>query len=505
MKKMKNIFLISMFAVVAVAMAACSSDDDTPTTPATFELVNMGSYDVAELDEKDFIVSTIEFATNSKWCVSSDKMWVLFSATEDGEFFNDLRGESGTHKIYMKITNDGRTFEPSSANVTITYGAEEYSLGTIDRNAKSQSSDILDENGNVIEEIVIDETASATISIKANYECGIKSYPEWLSEPVIYNDSYILSIDEKYIPYALSGDFVITSLDGSVEKTYTVNYAGMSPTVVRISGDYNPWGWEIALDGKTFRSEGTSLEGESEELLVENLLPFTVMCLNYDCSFVCATENSDGSLSVETNAWLWAERASDDVSMVSVYAKPFNNTDARSRKGYLFAVPTGMYNEFIAAINSAADAVTFVDEHVDYVLVEATQKDIFAPDGFLITDGTGAIVECVEETDENMYNWVSSELSVTDVYTIDGVNGATYVVNTLIVPEEGTPAFAIYDADGSVPTRRWGSPKISLNADGYYELTLKVPAATNFTKPMILRLHRNNVNIKALIIKPVNN
>ena len=277
----------------------------------------------------------------------------------------------------------------------------------------------------------------------------------------------------------------------------------MAPTIVRIDGDYTPWGWEIALDGKTFRSESSSLDGESEEIVVENFIPYNVKCLNYDCSFICATENSDGSISVDS--WLWAEVDAENAGSVSVYAKPFAAVNERSRKGYLFAVPTSMHDDFVAAINGAADAVTFVDEHIDYVLVEATQKDIFAPDGFVITDATGAIVECSEETDEAMYSWVSSELSVTDVYTVDGVNGATWVVNTLITPEEGAPAFALYDADGSVPTRRWGSPKITLNADGYYEIKLKVPAASSFTKPMILRLHRNNVNIKALIFKPVNN
>lgn len=293
-------------------------------------------------------------------------------------------------------------------------------------------------------------------------------------------------------------DSIMFTLETAIDET-----ENMLPERVIIDGSYSPWGWEIALDGKTFRSESTSLDGESEEITVENLLSFTVKCLNYDCTFVCITESSDGSIT--TDNWLWAEQGSDDKSAVSVYAKPFGAVDARSRKGYLFAVPAGVYDEFATAMSNAADATTFVDEYVEYVLVEATQTDIFAPDGFVVTDATGAAVECSEEKDEDLYSWVSSELTVSDVYFITGVNGVTYTVNTLITEEDGAPAFAIYDADGNVPTRRWGSPKITLNADGYYELKLKVPAASNFTKPLILRLHRNNVNIKALIVKPVNN
>lgn len=504
MKKIKYIFLIGMLAVAATAFVACNDDDDA-TPPATFELVNAGSYDIAELDEKDFIVSTIDFTTNSSWRVYSDKIWVLFSTTEDGDYFNDLSGVGGAHKIYMKITNDARTFEPAGAKVAFSYGSEEYEFGTIYRHAKSHSSEIVDENNNSVDEVVIDATASATIAIKANYDYGIKSYPEWIAEPTFYNGSYMLNVVDEFVPYALAGDFVIASTDGSVEHTYPVNYVGMNPSVMRVDGDYSPWGWEVALDGKTFRYEGTSLEGETEEIVVENCIPFTVKCFNYDYTLVCATENSDGSIKVAADAWLTANEDAAAKGAITVCAKPYAATDARSRKGYLFAVPTGIYDDFIAAMKSAADAVTFVDEHIDYVLIEATQKDIFAPDGFVVTDATGAAVECTAETEGDLYTWVSSELSVTDIYSITGVYGNTYTVNLLITPEEGNPAFAIYDADGVVPGRRWGSPTISKNADGYFELKLKVPAASSFTKPLILRIHRNNVNIKALIVKPVNN
>ena len=504
MKKIKYIFLIGMLAVAATAFVACNDDDDA-TPPATFELVNASSYDIAELDEKDFVVSSIEFNTNTDWRVYSDKIWVLFSTTEEGDYFNDISGVSGAHKIYMKITNDARTFEPAGAKVAFSYGGEEYKFGTIYRHAKTHSSGIVDENNNSVDEVVIDATASATIAIKASYDYGIKSYPEWIAEPTLYNGSYILNVIDEFVPYALDGDFVIASADGSVEHTYPITYSGMNPSVMRIEGDYSPWGWEVALDGKTFRYEGTSLEGETTEITVENSLPFTAKCFNYDYTLVCATENSDGSIKIAADAWLWAEQSSSTKSAIEVYAKPFAATDARSRKGYLFAVPTGIYGDFMAAMSSAADALTFVDEHIDYVVVEATQKDIFAPDGFIVTDATGATVECTKETDSDLYTWVSSELSVTDVYSITGVYGNTYTVNLLITPDEGNPAFAIYDADGVVPGRRWGSPTISKNADGYFELKLKVPAASNFTKPLILRIHRNNVNIKALIIKPDNN
>ena len=107
MKNMKNILFASVFAV-ACAFTACSSDDDNaianyPMQPSSFKLINMEPYDLADLDKMDYIITPIEFSSTTTWKAMSDKIWVLFSTTEDGEYYNDIMGAAGVHKIYMKI------------------------------------------------------------------------------------------------------------------------------------------------------------------------------------------------------------------------------------------------------------------------------------------------------------------------------------------------------------------------------------------------------------------
>ena len=166
---MKNILFASVFAV-ACAFTACSSDDDNaianyPMQPSSFKLINMEPYDLADLDKTDYIITPIEFSSTTTWKAMSDKIWVLFSTTEDGEYYNDIMGAAGVHKIYMKITNDARTFEPAGARVTFNYGGYTYDLGTIYRHAKLHATTILDEAGNAVSAIEIDGSSSTSFKI----------------------------------------------------------------------------------------------------------------------------------------------------------------------------------------------------------------------------------------------------------------------------------------------------------------------------------------------------
>lgn len=490
---------------VACAFAACSSDDAAVLLPVTpsFNLISMGSYDLSVLDSEDYIITPIEFSSSAAWQLTSDKIWVLFSTTEDGEYYNDIIGAAGTHTVYMKITNDARTFEPSGANVVFNLGLAQHPLGTIYRHAKLHETAILDENGNEISSVEIGGDATLVIGLSANYVCGIKSYPEWLTDPEPYNGKYILKVSEEYVPYAKSGEIVIASEDGTSEQAFPINYSGMRSDAISISSDYTPWGWSVALDGKTFLCESTSPEGDIEEIVVENALPFKIKCLNYDCKFLFIEEGANGAISIPAEPWLVAEQNESDLSSVNIVAKTLSEPTAK-RKGYMLALPAGIYDDIYASLSAATDIVTFVDENYKYVIAEVTQRDIFAIEGFSVTgsDGTSFITE--EEPAGDLYDWVSSELSITDVYTMNGVNGVKYTVNTLYTEADWGGGYSIYDKSNNSYTnaRVWGlSRKL---VDGYYVLTFTVPAATRFTEPVIIRLHTSNVNKKALIIKPVN-
>lgn len=505
MKNIKNILLTGLLAFAVCGFVACSSDDDSVAEPS-LKVLNAEPYDMAELDSKEQIITTIEFNSNTSWRLVSDKMWVLFSATEDGFYFNDLRGEAGTHTVYMKITNDARTFEAASAGITFVYGDKEYYYGSIYRHAQKQVTNIKGEDGEVLKSIEMGNGTSTTISIDANYNCGIKSYPSWIGEPQLYNGSYTLNVLEENVPFAMEGDMVLASNDGTVEVAYPIIYKGMSPEKMLITGANSPWDWELSLDGKTFRNSATSLEGASEDILVENSMLYSLCCFNYDYKLLFASEGKDGSITIDDNAWLLAEQGGDNQAEVTITATPFTpGKDARSRKAYIFAVPSGIYDSFVAELNGAEDAVTFVDSHLDYVVMEVTQKDLHAAEGFDIVTEAGEKVACEQITSGEIYDWVSSELGITEVYTFTGTPGVKYEVNTLYTDDEWYGGgFSIYDDKGEVSVRSWGSPSKSKNSEGYYIIKFKVPTA-GITKPTVMRLHINNVNKKALVVLPVNN
>ena len=501
--------------LVMGAFTSCSSHDeyplssDTPPTP-NFELVELEAYDLSLLDSEDFIIIPMEFTSSAAWRLSSDKIWVLFSDTEDGIFYNDLVGGQGTNKVFVKITNQARTFESSDANICCYYNDAEYKLSSISRPAKMYESSIFDEDGNQIEdEIEIDGSASMTITINTNYAFGIKSYPEWIQEPELYDGGYILKVKDAYTPYALEGEVVIANADNTMEQVIPVKYTGMSPEDITISGSYSPWGWNVSLDGKVFllESESSSMDGESTETTVDNALPFAVKCFNYDYEIVFAEVDANDNIKYQAEGWLTAEKSEADNASIEVKASSFVPSAAsRSRKGYIFAVPTGIYESFMASLEAATDAITFVDENEKYVVVEVEQRDIYAIDGFIITTAAGTAVECIEEPAGDYYDWVSSELSVSDVYTFTAENEVTYLINTLYTPADKVDGFYFYDSKtgNAVSSRTWKYSR-ALNEEGYYVISLTVPVASKFVDPVILRLHHNNENKKALIIRPVNN
>lgn len=505
MKKMKHIFLLALVALSAIGFTACSDDDDNATVEPKVDILSVESYDMSELDANGYVLTAVKFSSSTPWRLYADKMWVLFARNEIGTYMNDATGLAGTHTIYIKITGDGRDFEAAEANISIAAAGKNFPVETVSRSAKKHEITITDEDGGSMESIDIDGSASVSVRISGNSQYGIKSYPEWLEEPTLHEEGYDFEVKENFTPYVLSGNIVLASADGLAEYTFPVNYAGMPGDRIEINGDYTSWAWEVSLDGKTFVNESPTVEGGTELVTLEGHIPFAIKCLNYDCQFILAEEANNGSVVVSADPWLVVERSADDESSVLVTAKTFEPSKAaRSRKGYLFAVPSAIYDTFMSEIAAAADMLSLIDTHEKYVMLEITQKDIYAPEGFTVTDADGNIIPCVAETDKDLYEWVSSELGITEVYTIEGINDAKYTINTLYTEEDWGGGYNIYDSSDYANARIWSLSR-KINDEGYYILSLKVPVASKFTEPVVIRLHDNNVNKKALIIKPVNN
>ena len=482
-------------------VSACSDEEEI--VPVEVSYTAPGEFDMASLDSCDAVYSSFELTSNGAWSLYSDKMWVKLSLQADGEFFNDVKGGEGTHTVYIKVTNDARGFNDAKATVTLVAGAESKSVVVVDREGKEHEFALLSGEGEAIEKIEIGTEATVWVAPVANFDCSILSCPEWLAAPEALDGGFTLSVAAAYVPYNKEGTVTFGNVDGNITYEVPVAYVGMDPTLMEIDGENTPWGWRVSLDGKTFMQEVTSASGETVETIIEGALEFSVRCFNYDCRLVTAEVN-DGKLAVMSaeDSWILASQNDGNPSQVSIAV---SESSVTSRSGYLFAVPEAMYSNFTDSLAASNDVDAFVDSNLSYVVLEVEQKSLESTDGFIITDADGAAVSCVAE--EEYYEWLCSEFSITDLTACELVPGESYTIVTRLNANEWQGNFALENIDDrkSVRLSSWGIKNNNnpvLGEDGLYRFNITVPASLN--KTVILRLYTpQTVNIKALVIRPV--
>ena len=498
---------ISKCYIACLAMALCclgvACSDDEEIVPVEVSFTAPGEFDMASLDSCESIVSSFELTSNGAWSLCSDKMWVKLSLQADGEFFNDIQGGEGTHTVYIKVTNDARGFGDAKANVTVIAGGVSKSVATIERKGKEHEFALLSREGEALDRIEIGTDATAWVAPVANFDCSILDCPAWLAAPVALDGGFTLNVATAYVPFEKEGTVIFGNVDRSVVYEVPVAYVGMEPTQMSIEGDYTPWGWKVSPDGKTFLQETTSASGENIETVVENALTFSVTCFNYDYKLVPLQVN-EGKLALmgAEESWIRASQNENEPSKLNVSV---TEMEATSRAGYLFAVPAAMYDNFADSLAASSDVDAFVDSNLSYVVLEVEQKSLEGTDGFIITDADGAPVAC--NVEEEYYEWLCSEFSITDLTACELVPGKSYTIVTRLNANDWQGDFALENIDDriSVRLKSWGitaSNNPVLGEDGLYRFNITVPASLG--KEVMLRLYTPQiVNLKALVIRPV--
>ena len=497
MKYISKWYIACLALVFCCWVSACSDEEEF--VPVEVSFTAPASLDIAALDSCESIVGSFELTSDGAWLLSSDKMWVKLSLQSDGEFYNDIQGGEGVHTVYIKVTNEARGFDNSQATVKVIAGNKSQDVIKIGRAGVEHEFSLLSSEGEVINKIEIGTDATVWVAPVANFDCSILSCPVWIGEPEALDGGFTLNVASSFIPYEKEGVVTFGNIDGSKVYEVPVAYVGMEPTLMEIEGDNTPWGWKVSLDGKTFMQETTTASGENVETIVENALEFSVTCLNYNYELVAAEENNGKlSLMATDKSWILASQSENDPSLVSVLVSA---STASSRSGYLFAVPAAMYSNFTDSLAASSDVDTFIDGNLSYVVAEVEQKSLEATDGFIITDGSGSAVSSVVE--EEYYEWLCSEFSITDLTACELVPGESYTIETRLNASDWQGNFAITDLEGTHQRPKlWGNPTAELGEDGLYRLNITVPASLN--KTIILRLYTPQiVNIKALVIRPV--
>ena len=512
MKVFIDKFLIVAFAIsICSCFVACNDTTDTETPAEIVSFSDIKELDINGLETQDFVTGYFELDVTGKWSVSSDKMWVTFSTTADGEYFYDIQGGADVDKVYVKVSNVARGFDESNAVVSLSAGNDERTVAVITRPAESYKFAMLSENDEVLTSIVVDENATAWARFDANFECGIIEYPEWLMEPVLENDGYRFNVISDCAPMEQTGKLVVANRSLTEKYEYPIDYVGMNPDIINIDGD-SPWGWIVSLDGQEFKKDKASLSDESEDEVIYGSLNLNVVCRDYSYKFVFAESISETLFMKEGDeAWIKAVRNESDPKAVTVTVDEFEEKSSRS--GCLFAVPDALYENFKSTLEAGKDTITFESRNdsisiYNYVLADVVQKD----EGFKVVrverDGTEVEIPCESDENADYYIKLSNEYTITDVMACDVEPGKNYTINTKLTSDDWSKSHALHDINAkSVDdfiNDTYFRLKITEHEDGYYRISIRVPNPLDeeLDNNIILRLFTpDGVNIKALVLR----
>ncbi len=500
MKKMNKLF-ICVFAILACAGFVSCDDTDKGGVKGEFVFSEIKDLDLSLLENQETVTGYFTLSASGRCTVSSDRLWVTFSTTAGGEFYYDIQCDETVSKVYVKVSNEARGFSDATAKITLAANGNEQPVATITRQAKSTELVMKDAENAVVNELRIDENATAWVRFDANYECGILDYPAWLMEPVYESEGYRLNVIEDSVPMEQKGVLVVGNNSKTIERQIAVKYDGMNPETVKIGGD-DPWAWVVSLDGKKFKKNESSLSDATDNPVIEDGLNMTIMCRDYSYRLVCAEDN-DSLLSFidEDDAWINATRV-DENDPKSLFVT-VDELETSSRSGFLFAVPTAAYDTFVESLYDNDSTSVFVDKYESYVLAQVTQKDA-GFNVYLVENGEDVEILC--NTEDEYFEFLNSEYATSDIMTCNVELGKKYKINTKLTADEWSmDYYQVLDiAKTEIDESAVFDFIVEEDADGYLIISITVPDTWNskYKKDVILRLFtKENVNIKALVLR----
>lgn len=514
MKKIGFIYLCAL--LFSFAFVSCDNGENVDEDLNVYSYSEISDLDISLLDIQDYVTGYFTIEASGNWTVSSTQMaWVKFSKSVDGEFFEDVTGGKGVDTVYVRISNDARGFDVTSADIKLFAGGEEYIVASVQRPGKEWLT-ITDKNGDVVKALEIGNNATEWFAINAPFVVGIVEKPEWILEPVFENDGYRLTVgstDEalmnEVLQNPLEGTLLISDETMTYQCSVPVKYSGMDSTIVEISGD-SPWNWLASIDGKELKSKQAT-----DSVVIKNSLEMNVVCRNNAYTIVFA-EEVDSMLYPKSadEAWIGAVRDASNPRKVTVTVDASESPSPRS--GYLFAVPDALYDSFNTALALNDSTTVFLNEYERYVLAQVEQRDS-GFDVYLLEDETETRISCEIDETADYYIYVATNYfcgTAPDVSACNVEYGKEYIINTKLTATDWKPKnfdlFALYDIKGEIKIQKskW-VPELEgvLGEDGYYKILVTIPNASWFEKnncdsTVGIRLHTSEmVNLKALVFK----
>ena len=371
----KNKFTLGWFFIsllMAFAVTACDDDDN--------DVVNVTFPEKQTIGGAVNETKSLTFDAVADWTLTSSTTWCYFITEEtpaakaaEGVKEYAISGKAGKQTVTIGISEEGQEYDQATvASIIIRMNGQEAVLAEVTRNAAGRTFKLYKKGeGDAWVEVSAEEGIEAgydnfiQYKAEANFRFAATNRPEWLSieggsivgttnQAVLFGIKVVEGRPE-YSKYEQNAPINFQDEEGKSVFTYPVNYKGMDPEAMELSGP-NPYNWVVSLDGKTFVQTSTSgAEGTSINLTYNNFVEYTVDVLKDDFVPVFVEEYDNyGMTAFKTNIPNpelpdepmvdWIHITKNGKNKVRITVDPSDT----KRKGYVLILPKALYEQVAA-------------------------------------------------------------------------------------------------------------------------------------------------------------
>lgn len=523
LKGMSWIMALAMMFIVS--FTSCSDDKEEGAITPVFPEEQAISCNAGE-------TKVLTFDANMTWQLSSTAaIWCKFEV--NGEDKEVVKGEAGKQSITIKVTDAAQEIgKTSEAQLKLDMGGETKVIATVTRSAKGYSLKIYDAEGNEItteQGLEVGYKKQISFTVKANFRFAATSFPEWV---ILDGGSMAGEVNDKEegelkiqatngLTVKENGEYekwpveagkdsknVITFADeaGNASFSFPVFFKGMGAEDINITEPVisSRYGWNVSLDGKTFKLAG-SMDGGENVTTFNDKMEFTVVSLKDEYEVVLLDASNDQRtgrkvIKEMSSSWIKYIKNGNKVTLTVDKLNP-DMEEYDSREGYALAIPKAQYEQIKEDI--VANLVTTNeegDQNLVYVygqnnlLINLIQEEEKADgESFEILKGGYMPLTCNKVTDESILNKFH-DYSVTAVYSVEVPKTENYnnvSINPLLSNWSNINGYSIYN------TKNDSENTEIVSEPGENSISIDVPEEPIY----IVFKDKNSVNKKILMVQ----
>lgn len=523
LKGMSWIMALAMMFIVS--FTSCSDDKEEGATTPVFPEEQAISCNAGE-------TKVLTFDANMTWQLSSTAaIWCKFEV--NGEDKEVVKGEAGKQSITIKVTDAAQEIgKTSEAQLKLDMGGETKVIATITRSAKGYSLKIYDAEGNEItteQGLEVGYKKQISFTVKANFRFAATSFPEWV---ILDGGSMAGEVSDKEegelkiqatngLTVKENGEYekwpveagkdsknVITFADeaGNASFSFPVFFKGMGAEDINITEPVisSRYGWNVSLDGKTFKLAG-SMDGGENVTTFNDKMEFTVVSLKDEYEVVLLDASNDQRtgrkvIKEMSSSWIKYIKNGNKVTLTVDKLNP-DMEEYDSREGYALVIPKAQYEQIkediianLVTTNEEGDQDLVYVYGQNNLLINLIQEEEKADgESFEILKGGYMPLTCNKVTDESILNKFH-DYSVTAVYSVEVPKTENYnnvSINPLLSNWSNINGYSIYN------TKNDSENTEIVSEPGENSISIDVPEEPIY----IVFKDKNSVNKKILMVQ----